>query len=108
MWAFRMKHEQEFTDCAELLKAVADADRLRIVNVLLNGQLNVGEIAEALGFEMVKVSHHLGVLRRSKILVATKQGRHVVYSLHPKVFIAPTGPEDSLQLQFGCCQLGLS
>lgn len=103
-----MKEEREFETCAERLKAVADPDRLRIVNLLLlEGPRNVGQIAKALGEEVVNVSHHLGILRQAGIATNTKQGRYVVYSLHPDVFIAPTGPNDELQLQFGCCQFKL-
>lgn len=102
-----MKKPQEFNDCAERLKAIADPDRLRIISLLLDGEKNVGEIAEALREEVVKISHHLGILRRAKILLAHKQGRFVVYSLHPEIFIAPTGPNDEPQLEFGCCQFQL-
>jgi ArsR family transcriptional regulator len=103
-----MKKPEEFRNCAEQLKAVADPDRLRIVNLLLLGEKNVSEIAEALHEEIVKVSHHLGILRRAEILTASKQGRFVVYALHPEVFIAPTGPNDEPQLEFGCCHLSLT
>ena len=102
-----MKKPQEFSDCAERLKAVADPDRLRIVNLLIAGEKNVGEIAEALSEEIVKISHHLGILRRAGILTATKQGRHVVYALHPGVFVAPGKSGAEPQLEFGCCRLGI-
>lgn len=102
-----MQHPEEFLECAERLRAVADPDRLRIISLLLEGERNVGEIATALDEEVVKISHHLGILRRSKILLATKQGRYMIYALHPEVFIAPTGPNEELQLHFGCCHLGL-
>lgn len=102
-----MKNPQEFDDCADRLKALADPDRLRIITLLLQGEKNVGDISDALGEEIVKISHHLGILRRAKIVSAQKQGRFVVYSLHPDVFIAPTGPNDELQLAFGCCHFSL-
>lgn len=102
-----MKTPQDFKHCAEALKSLADSDRLRIVSLLLEGEKNVGEIAEALDEEIVKVSHHLGILRHAKIVTSTKDGRYVVYALHPEVFIAPTGPDDELQLQLGCCHIGL-
>lgn len=103
----RMKRKQEFQTCAEQLKAVADPDRLRIVDCLLDGELNVGEIAERLKIEMVNVSHHLKVLRYARIVQSTKRGRFVVYSLHPNIFVAPTGPEDTPQIEFGCCRISL-
>ncbi len=105
--ALRMRNPQDFDDCAERLRAIADTDRLRIIALLLYGEKTVGEIAAALNEEIVKISHHLGILRRVKLATATKQGRFVVYALHPDVFIAPTGPNDSLQLKLGCCYIGL-
>lgn len=102
-----MKRQREFDDCAEQLKAVADAERLRIVSLLLGGEHNVSELSAKLRDDIVNVSHHLGILRRAGIVQATKRGRFVIYTLHPDVFIAPTGPNDSPQIQFGCCRLDL-
>jgi len=102
-----MRKLQDFQDCAERLRAVADPDRLRIISLLLAGERTVGEIATSLKEEVVKISHHLGILRRTKIATATRRGRHIVYALHPDVFIAPTGPNDTLQLKLGCCYVGL-
>ena len=42
------------------------------------------------GAEVVNVSHHLGVLRHAGVVLDEKQGRFVVYRLHPDVF-HPTG-----------------
>ena len=119
-----MKEPEDFIDCAERLKALADPDRLRIVNCLFAGPQHVGEIATSLGEEIVKVSHHLGILRRAKILKAEKQGRHVQYSLHPSVTVESLTPRaepkstdaslpmtDSASEQrcinFGCCRIDL-
>jgi DNA-binding transcriptional ArsR family regulator len=102
-----MKKPEEFTNCADRLKALADPDRLRIVNLLLSGKKNVGDIARALSEEIVNVSHHLGILRRAEIVTAEKQGRFVVYALDPRVFVAPAGPQDEPQLELGCCRLGI-
>ena len=100
-----MKKIAEFDNCAELLKAVADTDRLRILNCLFAGPRTVGEIAEALGEDLVKVSHHLGVLRRSRILLASKQGRFVQYSVHPDVKMDRPAADGSRKINFGCCKL---
>ena len=75
-------------ECAERLKALADQDRLRIVQVLRGGEKNVGDIAAELGEEISNVSHHLQILKREGIVETEKQGRFVVYRLHPDVFAA--------------------
>jgi DNA-binding transcriptional ArsR family regulator len=92
-------------ECAERLKALADEDRLRIVNILRGGERNVGEIAAELKEEITNVSHHLQILKREGIVETQKQGRFVVYRLHPDVFAATRSSADCLDL--GCCKLEL-
>lgn len=100
-----MKKKQEFEACAERLKAIADSERLRIVLRLFEGERNVSELADELGEEIVKVSHHLGVLRHAGVVQAEKQGRFVVYRLHPEVVVSGDG--DARRIDFGCCSLNL-
>ena len=98
----------QFDRCAERLKALADRDRLRIVSLLVNGPKNVSQLAAELGDEVVKVSHHLGVLRHADVVLAEKQGRFVVYQLHPDVLFDPDpDPGDPTRIEFGCCSLEL-
>ncbi|WP_254507202.1 ArsR/SmtB family transcription factor [Anatilimnocola floriformis] len=101
-----MKEPEEFQNCAERLKAVADPERLRILQVLFRGPCTVGQIAEQLSEDIVKVSHHLSILRRSKIVLPTRQGRFIQYSIHPEVQAA-TSAEGEAQINFGCCHLDL-
>jgi ArsR family transcriptional regulator len=100
-----MKDPLSSKECAERLKALADADRLRIVQALRSGPKNVSEIALALEAEIANVSHHLQILKREKIVETEKQGRFVVYRLHPDVFAAEKAAGDCLDL--GCCKLEL-
>jgi ArsR family transcriptional regulator len=102
-----MKDEQEFQDCASRLKAVADPDRLRIVVCLFSGEKNVTDLADELGEEIVKVSHHLGVLRHAGVVQAQKQGRFVVYRLHPEVTLSHDPKGQARRIHFGCCTLDL-
>jgi DNA-binding transcriptional ArsR family regulator len=96
-------HHAEAT--SRMLKAVADSDRLKIVHSLRNGAKNVSQLAKILGAEMVNVSHHLSVLRASKVVAAHKKGRFVYYTLHPDTYKA-SSHGDSLSL--GMCKLELS
>src|SRR5262245_34331917 len=98
-------HHAEAT--SRMLKAVADSDRLKIVQSLRGGKKNVSQLAKILGAEMVNVSHHLSVLRASKVVAAHKVGRFVYYTLHPDTYRAGgSGHGDSLAL--GMCKLELS
>jgi len=100
-----MTDDLEPDRCARLLKAMADPERLKIVQFLRAGPKNVGEIAAELGEEIVNVSHHLGVLRNAGIALDKRHGRFIVYRLHPDVF--QTGPKTGKaeHLDFGCCRL---
>jgi len=76
----------QVAEAARMLKAVADLDRLKIINALRGGSKNVGELAKIVGTEIVNVSHHLGVLRQSKVVKNQKKGRFVYYSLNPDTY----------------------
>ena len=86
-----MKDNLESDRCARLLRAMAEPERLKIVQCLRGGPKNVGEIAELLGSEVVNVSHHLGVLRNAGIALDERHGRFIVYRLNPKFH--PRGAE---------------
>lgn len=99
-----MDDKLQSADCARFLKALADPDRLKIVQCLQGGPKNVTEISELLGRELVNISHHLGVLRHAGIVQDQKQGKYVIYSLHPDVISkVPQAKDDCLDL--GCCRL---
>ena len=98
-----MDDELQSTACARSLKALADAERLKIMKCLKDGPKNVSELAVMLGRELVNVSHHLGVLRNAGLVRDERHGKFIIYSLHPDVFQRDKG--DCLDL--GCCRLEL-
>ncbi|NJC96641.1 MAG: ArsR family transcriptional regulator [Anaerolineales bacterium] len=69
------------THLADLFSALSDPTRLRIISVLLEGEMNVGEIATQLVMTESAVSHQLRGLRQMKLVRARKAGRQVYYSL---------------------------
>jgi ArsR family transcriptional regulator len=91
--------------CARMLRALADPERLQIINFLRAGPRNVGELAELLHAKVVNVSHHLGVLRHAGVVLDEKQGRFVVYRLHPDVFRPSDDSSEAATLDLGCCRL---
>ena len=92
--------------CSKYLRAVADPERLRIVQCLRSGPKSVGEIAGHLKVPVVNASHHLQHLRRAGLVAATKRGRFVYYALAPR--FAPPGDGRTLNvLDFGCCRIEL-
>ena len=69
------------THLADLFSALSDPTRLRIISVLLEGELNVGEIASQLEMSESAVSHQLRGLRQLRLVRHRKNGRQVYYAL---------------------------
>lgn len=86
-------------DCAKMLKALADANRLRLIEALRERSQSVSDLAALLDDQIGNVSHHLKVLRRHGLVAATRQGKQWIYSL------ADQWHRDRLDL--GCCRLQL-
>jgi DNA-binding transcriptional ArsR family regulator len=70
----------------ELFKALSDENRRKILDLLRDRDLTVGEIADH--FEMSKpgISQHLSVLKNANLVFAEKKGQYVYYSLNSSVF----------------------
>jgi len=63
-------------------KALADETRLRIVNLLADGERCVCEIVAALAQEQPRVSFHLRILKEAGIIVDRRQERWIHYRLN--------------------------
>jgi ArsR family transcriptional regulator, nickel/cobalt-responsive transcriptional repressor len=92
-------------ECARLLKVLADPERLRIIRCLSEGPRSVGEVAAQLDAPLVNVSHHLGVLRQAGLVEDERQGRFVIYRLHPAVYQPGAAAGATEHLDLGCCRL---
>jgi DNA-binding transcriptional ArsR family regulator len=66
---------------ADLFKALAHPARIRALEVLVEGERTVGELQPLVGIESSHLSHQLGVLRRSGLVVTRKEGSSVFYAL---------------------------
>ena len=66
---------------ANLFRALSDPTRVRIIDLLLDCELSVGEIARKLEMTESAVSHQLRGLRLQRIVRTRKQGRKVFYCL---------------------------
>ncbi len=90
--------------CARTLRVLADPLRLRLVRLLSDGPVTVGELAVAVDRHVVKVSHHLSVLRRAGLVTPERDGRFVRYRLAPDVYRADATCAPG-RLDLGCCTL---
>jgi DNA-binding transcriptional ArsR family regulator len=66
---------------AELFRALSDTSRVRIVSALVESEMNVSALAQAVGISESAVSHHLRSLRQMRLVRGRKEGRQVFYSL---------------------------
>lgn len=74
--------ELEFVhEMAEFFKIFGDGTRIRILQILLGGEKNVGDLAEELEMSQSAVSHQLRVLRQNDLVKYRKEGKVVFYSL---------------------------
>lgn len=82
-----------------MFRAFADRNRLRILHLLSDGELCVGDIVEILDVPQPRVSRHLAHLRRAGLVQVRKDGLWSHYTLAPAsgVFHA------SLIECLGCC-----
>ena len=72
---------------AARFRALADPTRLRVLNLLMQGESSVQELVEASGLEQPNVSRHLAVLRREGIAERRAEGNRALYRIHdPTVF----------------------
>ena len=74
---------------ADLCKAMANPNRIAIVELLSEGERSVGDIAEYVGLSVSTTSQHLKPLRDNNVVVTRKEGQTVFYALkHPRLFDA--------------------
>jgi DNA-binding transcriptional ArsR family regulator len=72
-------------DGEELLEAVADSSRRRVLDLLLTlGETTPTALAAELPFTRQAVTKHLAVLDRVGLVEGTKKGREVRYSVRPE------------------------
>ncbi|MEP7112501.1 MAG: metalloregulator ArsR/SmtB family transcription factor [Ilumatobacteraceae bacterium] len=66
---------------ADLFKALGHSGRIRILEVLRDGDQTVAELIPAVGLESSHLSQQLAVLRRAGVVTAIRSGSSVTYSI---------------------------
>lgn len=69
------------TNITNMLKALSDETRLRIINILYEKELCVCDIMEILKMNQTKVSRHLSYLKNADLVIDRKQAQWAYYSL---------------------------
>ena len=66
---------------ARVFHGLSDPTRMRIVQLLLDGEKNVGELVAALGVPQGRISSHLMCLRWCGFVTTRRDGRYVYYRI---------------------------
>jgi len=88
--------------CALVLRSLSEDIRLRIIKCLFGKEYSVSDIAEILEAKHSQVSHHLCILRNSGIVEDRREGKFIIYRIHPLVY---TRLENKDVLDFECCSI---
>lgn len=68
-------------EASDLLKAMANAQRLRILCLLANGERSVGDLNASVDLSQSALSQHLAVLRRDGLVATRRESQTIHYSL---------------------------
>jgi DNA-binding transcriptional ArsR family regulator len=66
-------------------KALNDSTRREILELLKQGDLTAGEIADKFNISKPSISHHLDLLKQAGLVESTKQGQFIYYTLNTTV-----------------------
>ena len=82
-------------------KALNDPTRRQILRLLRDGDCNASEIAAMFPISKPSISHHLDLLKRARLVSATREGQYIIYSLNTTVldevitwFLELKGPDE--------------
>lgn len=83
-----MTQEEIMEGLLMFFKALSDANRLKIIGLLAQGEHSVGELAEMLGIGISTTSNHLSMLAHVGLVSARTEGHYYYYSLKTEVLQA--------------------
>ena len=75
----------------DIFKALNDATRREILELLKTKDLSAGEIAAQFNMSKPSISHHLDILKRADLITSEKSGQFIFYSINTTIM------EDVLQ-----------
>nr|WP_315256805.1 autorepressor SdpR family transcription factor [uncultured Flavobacterium sp.] len=75
----------------DIFKALNDATRREILELLKKKNLSAGEIADQFNMSKPSISHHLDILKRADLITSEKSGQFIFYSINTTIM------EDVLQ-----------
>lgn len=98
------------TEVAKICKALADGNRLQIVQMLTEGEKCACKILEAFNITQPTLSHHMKILSDCELVLTRKEGKWSYYSLNCKTlteyreFIGKLVCTNDKKESGGCCK----
>lgn len=77
----KMPEESKILQMCAGFKAIGEPSRMKILLALMEGELCVYHIMQAVGGNQSNVSHQLRILKDARIIRARREGKNVVYSI---------------------------
>jgi DNA-binding transcriptional ArsR family regulator len=74
--------EQSINGAAKLLSAMENPKRLVILQILIEGEMPVGQLAEKVGLSQSALSQHLSKLRTAKLVQTRRVAQTIYYFSH--------------------------
>jgi ArsR family transcriptional regulator, zinc-responsive transcriptional repressor len=90
---------QSLGQAAECLRTMAHPTRLRMLQMMLQKELTVGEIAAACGIRSHVASEHLRMMQHCGFLTRRQDGRRIYYQVAEP---AVARIMDCIESRFGC------
>jgi ArsR family transcriptional regulator, lead/cadmium/zinc/bismuth-responsive transcriptional repressor len=72
---------RSFERAVQLLRAIGDEGRLRLMEILTRQEACVGDIAETMGERISTISERLRRLRDARLVTSRREGKHRFYSV---------------------------
>ena len=79
---------QAAADAAQLMKTLANPDRLMLLCQLSQGEMSVGELEAALGIRQPTLSQQLTVLRDEALVDTRREGKYIYYRVRSAAALA--------------------
>ena len=86
--SFTIMNEHLAAHVAELFRAFSDTSRVRILSALMNEEMNISALAQAVGISESAVSHHMRGLRQMRMVQSRRDGKEVYYRIDDEHIIA--------------------
>jgi DNA-binding transcriptional ArsR family regulator len=79
-----MRHRSVTYSSEQIFQALADPTRRAVLDLLRQGSLPAGKIAQSFTVSRPAISKHLRLLRRAHLVQERREGRNRLYQLNPE------------------------